>query len=40
MPLFGVALSYLMLGETLTLTQIGGAMLVMSGIAIGEHRFR
>jgi drug/metabolite transporter (DMT)-like permease len=40
MPLFGAALSYLMLGETLTLTQIGGAILVMSGIAIVEHRFR
>jgi drug/metabolite transporter (DMT)-like permease len=40
MPVFGVALSYLTLGETLTLSQIGGAMLVMFGIAIVEHRFR
>jgi hypothetical protein len=28
-----------MLGETLTSTQIGGAMLVMSGIAVVQHRF-
>jgi drug/metabolite transporter (DMT)-like permease len=40
MPLFGAALSYLILGETLTPAQIGGAMLVMSGIAIAEHRVR
>jgi drug/metabolite transporter (DMT)-like permease len=39
MPVFGAALSYLMLGETLTSTQIGGAMLVMSGIAVVQHRF-
>jgi drug/metabolite transporter (DMT)-like permease len=39
MPLFGAALSYLILGETLTATQIGGAILVMLGIAIVEHRF-
>lgn len=38
-PLFGAALSYLILGETPTSTQIGGAMLVMSGIAIVERRF-
>ena len=40
MPLFGAALSYCILGETLTLAQIGGAILVMSGIVIVEHRFR
>ena len=40
MPLFGAALSYLILGETLTSTQIGGALLVMSGIALVECRFR
>jgi drug/metabolite transporter (DMT)-like permease len=39
MPVFGAALSYLMLGETLTSTQIGGAMLVMFGIAVVQHRF-
>jgi len=39
MPVFGAALSYLMLGETLTLTQIGGAMLVMFGIAVVQHQF-
>jgi drug/metabolite transporter (DMT)-like permease len=39
MPLFGAALSYLILGEALTPAQIGGAILVMSGIAIVEHRF-
>jgi drug/metabolite transporter (DMT)-like permease len=40
MPLFGAALSYFILGETLTLAQFGGAILVMSGIVIVEHRFR
>jgi drug/metabolite transporter (DMT)-like permease len=40
MPLFGAALSYLILGESLTSTQIGGALLVMSGIALVECRFR
>jgi drug/metabolite transporter (DMT)-like permease len=40
MPLFGAALSYLILGESLTSAQIGGAILVMSGIVIVERRFR
>lgn len=39
MPLFGAALSYLILGETLTTAQIVGAMLVMCGIAIAERWF-
>lgn len=40
MPLFGAALSYFILGETLTLAQVGGAILVMFGIVVVEHRFR
>jgi drug/metabolite transporter (DMT)-like permease len=40
MPVFGAGLAVLLLGELPTPTQIAGALLVLSGIAIVERRPR
>jgi drug/metabolite transporter (DMT)-like permease len=38
MPIFGAALAFVLLGEALTPVQIAGAILVLAGIAVVEHR--
>jgi drug/metabolite transporter (DMT)-like permease len=40
MPIFGAGLAFIVLAETPTLAQIAGAVLVLSGIAVVEHRPR
>ena len=40
MPIFGAALAFCVLGEVPTLAQVGGAALVLSGIAFVEGRAR
>jgi drug/metabolite transporter (DMT)-like permease len=40
MPVFGAILAVVLLGEVLTATELGGAVLVLSGIAIVERRPR
>jgi drug/metabolite transporter (DMT)-like permease len=40
MPIFGAGLAFIVLAETPTLAQIAGAALVLSGIAVVEHRPR
>jgi drug/metabolite transporter (DMT)-like permease len=38
MPVFGAALAFVLLDEALTAAQVGGAVLVLSGIAVVERR--
>jgi drug/metabolite transporter (DMT)-like permease len=39
MPVFGAALSFAFLGEPLSMSQVVGAALVLSGIVLIEHKF-